>query len=134
MSETGFQVEERDGEIIVMQAEPRIPQPDLVRRVRNRRPAKMVGDAEGHVVRPHIGLERAAAVEIGIVGGKAQLIVSEHRKPRPEMVFDPDQALHGHAVKLILESARIGRPRCSANLMTQGTFEILIELVRRCPR
>src|SRR6185437_8963947 len=84
-------------------------------------PRQMVGDAEGHVVRPHIGLERAAADQVGIVCGKAQLIVAEHRKPGAEMVFYPDQALHGHAVKLIVEGARIGRARRSANLdMREG--------------
>ena len=92
----------------------------------------MIGDAEGQVVRPHIGLERAAADQVGIVGRKAQLVVSKHRKPRAEMVFDPDQTLHCHAVKLVLEGARIGWARRAANLdMREGRADAKADI--GCP-
>jgi hypothetical protein len=46
------------------------------------------------VVRPHIGVERAATLEVRVVGREAELIVGEGRDVRAEPVFDADEALN----------------------------------------
>src|SRR4029079_10044996 len=52
----------------------------LVRRARGRRPAaRAVGQAQDRVVRPDVGLERAATFELRLVAREAQLVVAEHR-------------------------------------------------------
>ena len=68
----------------------RIPQPDLVRRFRDRRPAKAVGDAKYRVVGPHVGLQRPATIQFRVIAREAELIVTEYRDARSDVVFEPD--------------------------------------------
>jgi hypothetical protein len=68
----------------------RIPRPDLVRRFRDRRPAKAVGDAKYRVVRPHVGLQRPATVQFRVIAREAELIVTEYRDAGRDVVFEPD--------------------------------------------
>jgi hypothetical protein len=40
----------------------------------------------------NVGLERSAAVEVGVIAGEAELIVAEQRDMRADAIFDADQA------------------------------------------
>ena len=60
-----------------------------------------VGNSENEVVGPHVGLERAAAVEVRVVAEKAELIVAEQRDARSEVIFEADQAFNRNAGDLL---------------------------------
>ena len=54
------------------------------------------------MVGPDIGLQRAAAVELGFVAGEAELVFAERGDMRTERVFEADQP--SAALGLIVES------------------------------
>ena len=53
------------------------------------------------MVGPHVGLERAAAVQVSVVAGKAELIVAEQGDARREVIFEADQAFNRNAGDLL---------------------------------
>jgi hypothetical protein len=57
-----------------------------------RDPAEAVGNAKDEMVGRNVGLERSAAVEVGVIAGEAELIVAEQRDMRADAIFDADQA------------------------------------------
>jgi hypothetical protein len=54
------------------------------------------------MVRPNVGFERSAALQIGIVAGEAELIVAKCREARAQAIFEPDQAFDRDPGELII--------------------------------
>ena len=78
---------------------------------RTRRSPEPVGEAKNDVVRPYIGIQRSAALEVGIVDCEAEFVVSEGGDIGAEPVFDTDQTLNVDAGQLIFESIRLADAR-----------------------
>src|SRR5687768_11208738 len=64
-----------------------------------------VGEAEDHLARKDVRLERCA-VKVGVVVRIAELTIGEGSQPRPDLIFEADKALYRHTRHLIFERLR----------------------------
>ena len=80
---------------------------ELVRLIRfwHATATEAIGHPKGQVVGPDVGLERAAANKIGLVAGKAELVIPGQRELRGEAIFKPHQPFDRNAIDLIVERA-----------------------------